>query len=71
MVFQVGKYYRHATGKKIYICGSFKSKLYGFTLMAEDPLGKFAPVGDTKDHTINWNEINHDDFHHLEFEECM
>jgi len=71
MSFKIGKYYRHATGKKIFICGTFKSHVLGYILMAEDHKGNFSPVGDTKDHTINWVEIDIDEFLQIEFGHCL
>lgn len=55
--FEVGRYYKHTTGKIIKIVGAVMSDTYGMTAIAEDMSGNFKPVGTDESHTINWSQI--------------
>lgn len=62
--FNIGKYYKHSTGKMIFICGVCSTHAYGMCLMAEDDYGSFYPVGNHEGATDNWCEITEEEFLH-------
>ena len=62
MRFELGKYYAHTTGDKLYICGLCDTKIYGRCLMGENRNGDFIPVGQDKDSAVNWHEISEEEF---------
>lgn len=57
MRFEIGKCYRHTSGKQIYICGSVHSFIYGLTTIAETNDGEFIPIGLDESHSVNWSEL--------------
>lgn len=59
MRFEVGKHYKHSTGKKMHILGEVNSDMYySPCLVAEDLEGNFIPVGIGEEYAVNWNEID-------------
>lgn len=56
--FELGKTYKHSSGKIMRICGIIDSKIYGKCLLGEEEKGGFIPIGNGKDHFTNWKEIN-------------
>ena len=60
--FELGKYYKHNSGKKLYICGVCATKTYGICLMGEDNCGNFIPTGRHEGATLNFHEISEDEF---------
>jgi hypothetical protein len=60
--FELGKYYKHNTGEKSYMCGVVDTYTYGKCLVAEDNLGNLNPVGNHKGATDNWYEITKEEF---------
>ena len=62
MRFELGKYYAHTTGDKLYICGICDTKIYGMCLMGENRNGDFIPIGQHKGATLNWHEISEEEF---------
>ena len=60
--FELGKYYKHTTGDKIYICGVCAPIYYNKCLMAESRDGVFIPVGNHEGATLNWHEISKEEF---------
>ena len=60
--FELGKFYKHLTGKKIYICGVCAPMYYNKCLMSESPDGVFIPVGNHEGATENWCEISKEEF---------
>lgn len=61
-IFELGKFYKHTTGDKIYICGVVDTYVYGKALVCEDVYGNLRPVGDDKYATINYHEITKEEF---------
>jgi hypothetical protein len=59
--FELGKFYKHATGKQISIVCKAKTTMYGNTFLAEQSdRSDFMPVGfDTDDH---WEEITEEEW---------
>lgn len=55
--FEVGKYYRHTTGKEISVIGELKTTMYGITLIAETSNG-LETVGKDSSCAVNWTEIS-------------
>jgi len=47
MKFEIGKFYRHTTGKDLAIIGELETSMYGFALIAEtnDITESFMAVG--------------------------
>jgi hypothetical protein len=60
--FELGKYYKHSTGKKLHICGLVDSYYYGNCFAGEDENGNLSDVGKDADNTVNWKEISKDEF---------
>ena len=60
--FELGKYYKHNAGKKIYICGICSTATYGMCLMGETDQGDFYGVSNDKYATVNWHEISKEEF---------
>ena len=58
MIFEVGKYYKNNSGKKLHILVDIETTYYGQTLLAEDNDGNFQPVGSDETNTVNWIEID-------------
>ena len=59
MRFEVGKHYKHSTGKKMHILVEVNSDMhYSPCLVAEDLEGNFIPVGIGEEYAVNWNEID-------------
>ena len=56
MIFEVGKTYKHITGKRMTIIGRLKTHIYGECLIGEYDTGELVPVGETEENTINWYE---------------
>lgn len=60
--FELGKYYKHTTGTKIYICGLGETYYHGRCFIGENERGELSPVGNGKENAINYSEITKDDF---------
>jgi hypothetical protein len=56
MIFEIGKTYKHTTGKRMTIIGRLNTKTYGETLVGEDDRGELLPVGEKEENAINWCE---------------
>lgn len=70
MVFEVGKHYKHNSGKKIHILAEVNSDMYfSPCLVAEDLEGIFIPVGKDESSTTNWHEIDETEWFN-ELKEC-
>lgn len=55
--FEIGKYYKHATGKVMNIVGLVNTTAYGETLVAEEHgESNLKPVGVGKGYSENWEE---------------
>lgn len=54
MIFEIGKTYKHTTGKKMTIIGRLKTHVYGECLIGELDTGELVPVGEQEDNSINW-----------------
>lgn len=64
MIFEIGKFYKHTSGKKISIVGCVETTMYGKTLIAEQcDHYDFTPVAyNSDDATEGWIEINKDEW---------
>jgi len=61
--FQIGKYYRHATGKCMHIIGGVETTDYGWSLVAESHgESDLMPVGQDEGNRVNWEEITLEDW---------
>ena len=63
-IFEIGKYYRHTSGKMMHILCEAETTLYGKTLLAET-FGQgeyFRAVGKGKSYCINFVEISKDEW---------
>ncbi len=58
MRFQIGKTYRHTSGRIMTIVGLAQTRAHGIGLIAEEPDGRLITVGwDSDDYALNWEEI--------------
>ena len=58
MVFEVGKTYKHSSGKVMKIQGKIHTETFGDGLLGEDlNTGELIPVGETEKNFIGWREI--------------
>lgn len=62
MVFELGKYYEHTTGSRLYIVGCMASYGYGMGYVGEDEWGNFHAVGKDEDNASNFSEITREEF---------
>jgi hypothetical protein len=64
MIFEVGKYYQHIYGHKLFVLGELETTMYGKTLMAEtDEIYRvFRAVGRDADSALNYHEISREDW---------
>jgi len=62
MIFEIGKFYRHSTGKQIAVLGELETTLYGKTLIAETDSSHFISVGRDETSSENFHEISKDDW---------
>lgn len=60
--FELGKFYKHTTGEKLYICGVVDTNAYGKTLVGEDEYGNLIPIGNHEYATDNYHEITKEEF---------
>ena len=61
--FKLGKYYKHTTGRKIYIAGIADTKYHGVCFVGENPLGELFPIGIGKEgFSENYIEITEKEF---------
>lgn len=58
MTFQIGKTYKHTTGKVMKIIGELDTTIYGKALIGECDDGTLIPCGKSEDATVNWEETN-------------
>jgi hypothetical protein len=61
MIFEIGKTYRHSTGKKMTIIGKLETHIWGECLIGETSDGELVPVGELEEHTVNWIEEKSED----------
>ena len=64
MRFQIGKSYKHGSGKYMRIIGAVQSTIFGLALVAETPgEGNFRPIG-WNDHRYadNWQPISDEEW---------
>ena len=66
MIFEIGKIYKHATGKRMAIIGRLNTHTYGECLIGETDTGELIPVGEQEDNAVNWSE---ECLHEVESEE--
>ena len=64
MIFEVGKYYQHASGKKMAIVGEVNTTLYGDNVLVGEPdsTPNLRPVGRDESNTVNWKEISKEEW---------
>lgn len=62
MKFELGKFYEHSGGGKLYMCGLANTKVYGLGLVAESPEGVYSIVGLDEVNAKNWQEINEKEY---------
>jgi len=63
MIFEIGKYYQHASGQKISIIGCVTSTMYGKCLVAEQGArADFLPISYQEWATEGWTEITKDEW---------
>ena len=62
MKFELGKYYRHTSGRKLYICGLAETNTYDRCFVGEDEKGNLSPVGNTEENAINHVQITKEEF---------
>jgi len=62
--FELGKYYRHTTGKCMHIVGTVETTMWGWTFVAEEHSSNhLAAVGFSDDScSVNWHETTEDDW---------
>lgn len=61
MTFEIGKTYRHSTGKEMTIIGKLKTHTWGECLIGETSDGELVPVGESEEHAVNWIEEENED----------
>lgn len=66
MIFEIGKYYRHVgTGELLHIVGEITTTMYGDCLVGESTRSvDLLPIGKTKGHAINYEEIPKNEWDH-------
>lgn len=62
MTFEIGKYYEHTTGSRLFIAGCMSSCVYGLCLIGENEFGEFSAIGRGEDDAINYAEITKEQF---------
>ena len=63
MVFELGKYYKHESGKMMHVLVEANTTVYGDnTLIAEDDFGNLIPVGRSEYHCKNYTEVQQDEW---------
>lgn len=62
MKFELGKYYQHTTGAKLYICGLSETYYHGRCFIGENEHGELSPIGSSEENAMNYHEINKEDF---------
>lgn len=62
MKFELGKYYQHTTGAKLYICGLSETYYHGSCFIGENENGKLSPIGKGEANSENWYEITKERF---------
>lgn len=67
MKFELGKYYQHSTGKKLYICGLGETFYHGSCFIGENEKGELSPTGKSEENAINYIEITKEEFENREF----
>ena len=61
--FEIGKYYRHSSGKEIAILGEVDTTMYGKVFVAESNReSNLRPVGQSNDHARDWVEISKEEW---------
>lgn len=63
MKFEVGKYYKHASGNIMHVIGGLQTTLYGGCLVAEEvDSANLKPIGQDETSVENWLETTKEDF---------
>jgi hypothetical protein len=62
MKFELGKYYKHTTGSKLYICGLGETYYHGRCFIGENERGELFPIGNTQENAMNYKEITKEQF---------
>lgn len=65
MVFEIGKSYKHTTGKEMTIIGELETKYWGFCLIGETSDCELIPVGRDEESAINWSLV--DQWRHINY----
>jgi len=60
--FEIGKYYEHTTGNKIYICGELVTYMWGKCLVAESNKTELVVVGKYENSSVNYKEIPKEEY---------
>lgn len=66
MKFEIGKCYKHTSGKKMRIIAETDTYFYGHCLLAEYDSAEYIPVGAEEENAVNWVEC--EDFAKVEEE---
>jgi len=62
MKFELGKYYQHYDGSKLYICGICETYYHGRCFIGENEKGVLNPVGSEELNAENYREIKKETF---------
>jgi hypothetical protein len=64
MIFEIGKYYKHTTGRMLHVLCNVETKLYGDVLLAETYGGykEFQAVGRLEENTMNFVETEKEEW---------
>ena len=57
MIFEVGKCYKHNSGKLMKIISEIDTMMYGKGLCAQTDNGDLQVVGIGEDYAVNWHEV--------------
>ena len=63
MVFEIGRFYRHTSGREMAILGEVETTMYRKCLVAEsNRTGNLLPVGKDESAADNWREISKEEW---------
>lgn len=62
MKFELGKCYKHSTGKKIKIIGLAHSTFYGLGFVSENEFAEYSITGMEEENAMNFVEITNDEW---------
>ena len=65
MIFEVGKYYVHPSGRGLHILARVETYFSGVDLIAEETSGAFRPCGEDKINAQHFREITEDEWRAL------